>query len=239
MTIFNLSRMPLIPLTRLAAGALLAMAAASSFAADLSCAVIAKSAALGLANARIHQAVYMPPDGAKKAPTGDQLTHFMVVDKTKYVGMMKGVFEVTPVASADDRLTGVSYVAMLADMNEGCRALGKATLAGRSALVFENGSNKKSSEHLLKVWIDTTTGLPLRVDIDEAVPELKSFAVTKDRKPNIEVKKTEQRMVNSVVFLFGDAVKAPVMAAKAGKQLFGTPGTIDPQILTGLTTLLN
>jgi hypothetical protein len=223
----------------MACAALLAAAAAGTHAADLSCAVVAKSATAGLANARIHQALYMPAGDVKTAATADKLTHFMVVDKTKFVGMAKGLFEVTAVASADDRSSGVAYVAMLSGMDEGCRALGKTTLAGRSALVFENGSNKKTDELLMRVWIDTATGLPLRMDMDEATPELKSFSATKEGRPKIEVKKTDKRMVNSVVFLFGDAVKAPVMAAKASKQLFGTPGTLDPQILAAFVAMLN
>ena len=218
---------------------LLTLSAATAHAADLSCAVVTKSATAGLANARIHQALYTPAKGGEKLTSGDQLSHFMVVDKTKYVGMMKDVFQVTPVTSADDQRSGVGYVNMLSQLDGGCRALGKTTLAGRTALIFENGSNKSKNEQLMKVWIDTATGLPLRVDIDEAAPELTSFGVTKDRKPNIEVKKTDKRMVNSVAFLFGDAVKAPVLNAKSGKQLFGTPGKLDPQTLAAFVTLLN
>jgi hypothetical protein len=218
---------------------LLALSAAAAKAADLSCAVVTKSAVAGLANARIHQALYTPADSGEKITSGDQLSHFMVVDKTKYVGMMKGVFEVTPVASAEDQRSGVAYVTMLSQLDGGCRALGTKTLAGRTALIFENGSNKSKNEHLMKVWIDTATGLPLRLDVDEAVPELTSFGVTKDRKPNIEVKKTDKRMVNSVAFMFGDAVKAPVLNAKSGKQLFGTPGKLDPLTLAAFVALLN
>jgi hypothetical protein len=215
---------------------LAAIATQSAHAADSSCKVVAKAGDAALANARIHQGLYMPAKGAKGPVTADQLGHFIVIDKTHYSSVIKGLFDVKPIATASERSQGVYYAVMLADMDSDCRALGKATLAGRAALVFENGSNKKSDDILFKVWVDSATGLPLRADLDEA--EVVSTA-TKDKNglPVFSAKKGEKRQVNSVVFLFGDAVKPPVFGPKKG--LLGTPATLDAQATAAMLSLLN
>jgi hypothetical protein len=216
--------------------ALAAIATQSAHAADSSCKVVAKAGDAALANVRIHQALYMPVKGAKGPVTADQLGHFIVIDKTHYSSVLKGLFDAKPIATASERSQGVYYAVMLADMDSDCRALGKATLAGRSAMVFENGSNKKSDDILFKVWVDSATGLPLRADVDEA--EVVS-TTTKDKNglPIFGAKKGDKRQVNSVVFLFGDAVKAPVFGPKKG--LLGTPATLDAQATAAMLALLN
>lgn len=210
--------------------------AMSAIAADTSCSVVAKSGETALANERIHQAIYMPAKDAKTPITADQLGHFIVVDKTKYSSIVKGMFNVEPVKSAAERRQGAFYAVMLADMDSDCRALGKTTLGGRAAMVFENGSNKKSDDILFKVWIDAATGLPLRADVDEAEVVSKSVK-GKDGLPVFSASKGDKRKVNSVVFLFGNAVKAPVFGAKKG--MLGTPATLDAQALAAMTALLN
>ncbi len=205
-------------------------------AADTSCAVVAKSGTAALSNARIHQAAYMPAKGAKAPTITDQFMHFIVIDTATYTSVLKGMFESKPSATATERRQGTYYAALLAEMDSDCRALGKATLAGRAALVFENGSNKKPEDALFKMWIDSTTGLPLRVDFDEAEVE-GTTSKGKDGLPVFSAKKGEKRQVNSVVFLFGDAVKAPAFGAKKG--LLGTPATVNAQTLAALVAMLN
>jgi hypothetical protein len=215
---------------------LVTMAAPSSHAADKSCLVVAKAGATALANSRIHQTLYMPVKGPRPPPTATELGHFILIDKTKYTSVLKGLFDSEPVASASDRTIGAYYAALLSELDSDCRALGKTTLAGRAALVFENGSNKKPDDALFKIWIDSATGLPLRVDFDEA--EVESVKTKgKDGLPVFSAKKTDKRQVNSVAFLFGDAVKAPVFAGT--KKLLGTPATIDPQATAALLALLH
>jgi hypothetical protein len=216
--------------------ALAVVAAQTAHAADTSCKIVAKAGDTALANSRIHQALYMPAKDAKRPVTADQLGHFIVIDKTKYTSIFKGLFDAEPITTASERSQGVYYALILADMDSDCRALGKTTLAGRAALMFENGSNKKSEDALFKVWVDSATGLPLRADIDEA--EVVSTA-TKDKNglPVFSAKKGDKRQVNSVVFLFGDAVKAPVFGPKKG--LLATPATLDAQATAAMLAMLN
>jgi hypothetical protein len=140
----------------------------SIYAADTSCKVVAKAGDAALASTCIHQATYMPVKGANGPVTADLLGHHIVIDKTMYSSVLKGLFDAKPITTASERSQGVYYVHMLADMDSDCRALGKVTLAGRSAMVFENGSNKKSDDVHFKMWIDSATGLPLRADLNEA-----------------------------------------------------------------------
>lgn len=230
----------------LASMACLALAAPAAHAADNSCKAVTKAGEAALANARIHQALYMPVKDAKGArlpATAPELAHFIVLaDKTEYTSMGKDVFSITP---PNERGSGAYYAQMIASIDEGCRTLGKATLGGRAALVFEQGGNKKADDILFKIWIDSATGLPLRADLDEA--EVVS-TMTKDKNglPKFSAKKSDdgKRQVNSVAFLFGDAVKAPTLNAKKNNlgvlnKAFGTAGTLDAQAMATVLALLN
>jgi hypothetical protein len=64
------------------------LVALPAHAANTSCAVVAKSGAAALANARIHQAAYMPAKGAKPPTIAEQLGHFIVIDKTTYTSVL-------------------------------------------------------------------------------------------------------------------------------------------------------
>ena len=230
----------------LASMACLALTTPAAHAADNSCKAVAKAGEAALANARIHQALYMPVSGKNARPpaAAAELQHFMVIDKTKYTSVFKGLFDSEPIAKPSDRSINVYYASMIASMDEDCRAVGKATLGGRPALVFEQGSNKKADDIMFKIWIDSATGLPLRADVDEA--EVVS-TMTKDKNglPKFSVKKSDggKRQVNSVAFLFGDAVKAPTLSPKKANlgvlNVMGTPGTVDPQAMATVLALLN
>ncbi len=228
----------------------LALAAPSAHAADNSCKAVAKAGEAALANARIHQALYMPAsgksaaNGARPPATATELQHFMVIDKTKYSSIMKGLFDSEPIAKPSDRSSNVYYASMLASMDEDCRSAGKATLGGRAALVFEQGANKKAEDIMFKIWIDSATGLPLRADVDEA-EVVSTMTKGKDGLPVFSAKKSDggKRKVNSVAFLFGDAVKAPTLNPKKANlgvlNVMGTPGTLDAQALATMVSLLN
>jgi hypothetical protein len=215
---------------------LLIAATPSVYAADKSCAVVAKAGNAALANSRIQQTTYMPAKSPRPPPVANDLGHFILIDKTKYTSVSKGLFFTDPVASDSDRALGAFYASVLAEMDSDCRTIGTATLAGRNTLVFEHGSNKKPDDALFKLWIDSATGLPLRVDFDEA--EVVSVSTKgKDGLPVFSAKKTDKRQVNSVAFLFGDAVKAPVFGGT--KKLLGTPATVDMQATAAMLALLN
>lgn len=225
----------------------LAIAAPSAHAADNSCKAVAKAGEAALANARIHQALYMPmKDKSTRPPaTEKMLAHFMVIDKTKFTAALSGnLFDSEPIAKPSDRSSNVYYASMLASMDEDCRVGGKATLGGRAALVFEQGANKKADDIMFKIWIDSATGLPLRADVDEAQVE-SSMTKGKNGMPVFSAKKSDggKRQVNSVAFLFGDAVKAPTFNTKKNDlgvlNLLGKPGTLDPQALVTILSLLN
>ena len=221
-------------------------ASPSAYAADSSCKAVAKAGDAALANARIHQVFYMPVyvKDVRPPATATELQHFMVIDKTKYTSVFKGLFDSESIAKPSDRSINVYYASMIASMDEDCRAVGKATLGGRPALVFEQGSNKKADDIMFKIWIDSATGLPLRADVDEA--EVVS-TMTKDKNglPKFSAKKSDggKRQVNSVAFLFGDAVKAPTLSPKKANlgvlNVMGTPGTVDPQAMATVLALLN
>lgn len=218
--------------------ALAALVAPSAHALDTSCKAVAKAGEAALANARLHQGLYMPVPvkGVRPAATAGELQHFVVIDKTAYVSVLKGMFDSEPIATPADKRRGAYYAVMLADMDSDCRSLGKATLGGRAAQVFENGSNKKPDDILFKVWVDSATGLPLRADVDEGAVQV-TQTKGKDGLPVTSAKKGEKRQVNSVVYLFGDAVKAPVFGPKKG--MLGTPATLDPQAMAAMLALLN
>ena len=219
----------------------------SAHAADSSCKAVAKAGDAALANTRIHQALYMPmmDKSARPPATEKMLAHFIVIDKTKFTAALSGnLFDAEPITKPSDRSSNVYYASMLASMDEDCRALGKATLGGRAALVFEQGANKKTEDIMFKIWIDSATGLPLRADVDEA-QVVSSMTKNKNGMPVFSAKKSDsgKRQVNSVAFLFGDAVKAPTFNTKKNDlgvlNLLGKPGTIDPQAMATLLALLN
>ena len=217
---------------------LAAVAVQSAHAVDTSCKSVAKAGEAALANSRMHQGLYMPVlvKGVRPAATAEAMLHFIVIDKTAYTWALKGIVDSTPIATPADKRRGAYYAVMLADMDSDCRSLGKATLSGRPALVFENGTNKKPDDILFKIWIDAATGLPLRADLDEGAVEV-TFNKGKDGLPVTSAKKGEKRQVNSVVYLFGDAVKPPAFGPKKG--MLGTPATLDPQAMAAMLALLN
>lgn len=217
---------------------LTALTTRSAHAADSSCKAVAKAGEAALANSRMHQGLYMPVPvkGVRPAATAGDLGHFIVIDKTAYTSVLKGMFDSKPMTTPADKSRGAYYAVMLADMDSDCRSLGKATLGGRAAQVFENGSNKKPEDIMFKVWVDSATGLPLRTDVDEGAVEV-TQTKGKDGLPVTSAKKGEKRQVNSVVYLFSDAVKPPAFGPKKG--LLGTPATLDTQAIAAMLALLN
>lgn len=213
-----------------------------SFAADKSCDPVNKAGDLATKQTRIHYAadllrpaVVKPSD--KVIVGADKLMHSITVDNTNHIALDGQTFSTTVFKSPGERamMSGLTLFQMA---DEGCRNLGKVMIAGRNAFVFEQGSTKSNKETLFKYWIDVQTGLPLRGTEDAPKPELKSFGLTKDRKPNIEVQSNanNERVINTLGFVFGDAVKLPKLSG--AKNLFGQKGEMDAATETFLKALV-
>jgi hypothetical protein len=211
------------------------------FAADKSCAPLEKAGELGMKQARIHQAsdIMRPANPAptdKVSPLGEDLMHAISIDKTQHMALGGMRFSPTEYKTLEAR-NGMTGIAMFADWDGGCRYIGKAVIAGRTTDVYEWGTNKTVEDRYMKFWIDTQTGLPLRGTADEPGVELTKFGVTKDRKPNIETKRTNNRILSTVAFIYGDAVKAPKLSGP--KDIMGTQkGEIDAAAAATLKAII-
>jgi hypothetical protein len=211
-------------------------------AADTSCAAVNKAGELGLKQSRIHYAADLLRPAVPKASDkiqilGESMMHSITIENTQFMALDGITFSTTVLKSADERsmMTGV---ALFQAFEGGCRSLGKAIIAGRSALVFETGSNKTVSDSYYKFWIDAQTGLPLRGTEDAPAPEIKSFGATKGGRPKIEVQSNpkNERIINTTAFVFGDIVKPPKLAG--AKNLFGQKGEMEPAATTMLKALI-
>lgn len=200
-------------------------------AADKSCAALEKAGDLAAKQPRIHQAVdfmrpSIPDPKEKISALGEKMTQTITVDKTIYMALNGTTFD-TEIAKDDSERAFKSGVVLFSMVDEGCRSLGKATVAGRSANVYEHGSNKTSKDRYFKFWIDAQTGLPLKGIEDAPLPEVKSFGASKAGQPKIAVELNKvKRIVNTVAFVYGDIVKAPKLSGAKG--LFGQKGEVDP-----------
>jgi hypothetical protein len=210
-------------------------------AADKSCAAVNKAGDLALKQTRIHHSADMmrptvPKPGDKFGALGEKLMHTIIIDKSRFTALDGVTFSADAVKDAEEiaTFTGLVFFQMI---DEGCRSLGKVTIAGKVADVYEQGITKTADDVLFKFWIDSKTGLPLRATENTPSPELKGMAVTKDRKPKIDVQlsKTE-RVVTTIAYVFGDAVKPPKLSGP--KNLFGQKGEMDAGVEATLRVLI-
>jgi hypothetical protein len=214
-----------------------------SVAADKSCAAVNKAGELGAKQTRIHYASDMlqpaVPNSLDKAmAVSAKLIHSITVDNTNYMALDGVAFSTEVLKNAEQRASMAGVGAFQA-IDEGCRSLGKETVAGRSAIVYEYGSTKTTGDTYLKFWIDAQTGLPLRSIENAAKPEIKTFSASASGKPNIEVKANSknERIINTVAFVFGDSVKPPKLGG--AKNLFGQKGEMDAASAAALKALIN
>jgi hypothetical protein len=201
------------------------------FAADKSCAAVNKAGELGFKQARIHYAgdllrPALPNSLDKVSASAEKLMHSITVDNTNYMALDGVAFSTQTLKNAEERSL-MSGVAVFQAIDEGCRSLGKAVVAGRNATVYDQGTTKTTDDTYFKFWIDAQTGLPLRTIENAASPEIKSFGATKSGRPNIEVKSNgkNERIINTIAFVFGDSVKPPKLGGS--KNLFGQKGEMD------------
>lgn len=210
-------------------------------AADKSCAAVNKAGELGLKQARIHHAVDLlrpvaPKPGAKLSPMGEGMMQMITIDKAHYMALDGRSFSTKTLKDAEERML-MSGLAAFAAIDEGCRLVGKATVAGITTDVYEQGSNKSPDTSYYKFWIDSKTGLPLKGLEDAADRQVASFKATKDERPKIDVKTSQtNRILNTSAFVYGDVVKPPKLTG--AKDLMGQKGEADAAALAILKSIL-
>jgi hypothetical protein len=214
--------------------------ASAASAADKTCTAVNKAGELGAKQSRIHNVADLlrsanPKPGAKEDPLGEKMTHSIVIDQTHYMSLDGTTFSTDTLPDKDQRSLMAGLTLFIA-IDEGCKSLGKSTLAGRSVDMYEHGSTKTADDAHYKFWIDSKTGLPLKGT--ENVPQPEVNLNVKKGKPSGDVKynKTE-RIVNTVGFVFGDVVKAPKLSGAKG--IMGQKGEVDAataQMLKAIVT---
>ena len=233
--------MKTLPLPSLCFSLVALLFAPTSAFADKSCAALEKAGELAAKQARIHNATdFMrstaPAPNEKLSPLGEKMMQNVTIDKTNYMAMDGATFS-TEIIKDDSERTLKSGIVIFSMVDEGCRSLGKATVAGRTANVYEAGSNKTSNDRYFKFWIDAQTGLPLKGIEDAPLPEVKSFGASKAGKPKIEVEMNKvKRVINTTAFVFGDVVKAPKLGG--AKNLFGQKGELDAAAVAMLKAIV-
>jgi hypothetical protein len=214
-----------------ATGILLAVAAVQAQAADTSCAAVIKAASAGLAQPRIHAAIDSPLDPeAVKMGFKPTLMHSIVIDQVQYSNALRAGFSKTPLESKDMRLLATDLGPFMVE--QGCKAAGSEKVAGRDAQVFLASGDMGRGEVRFKLWIDKTSGLPLRAVSDEPDFDVETLFDRLDRKGAaskmaIKEKPNGARVVSTHAYIYGDAVKPP-----------GPKGALDPSALATLQALL-
>ena len=207
-------------------GALLLLgAAASTHAADTSCAAAAQALERGLAQPRIHAAIDTPPDpGAAKIGLKSTLMHSIVIAQLQYSNAVRTGFSKTPLDSPEMRLLASDLAPF--GVEAGCTNAGTARVGGREAQVLRAAGDLGRGEVRLTLWIDKASGLPLRAVSDEPDVDV-TASVGKGGKFEVRERPNGKRIVSTHAYLFGDAVKPP-----------GPQGTVDAAALAALQSLL-
>lgn len=200
---------------------------------DGSCSAVERAAKAALAQPRIHAAIDSPLDPeAVKMGFQQRLMHSIVIDRVQYSNAIRAGFSRTALESNEMRLLASDLGPFLVE--GGCKAAGSEKLAGRDTLVFTATGDLGRGEVRLRLWIDKSSGLPLRAVSDEPEPDVDVDALlaklnSKKAAPAAAQKaRTEaRRVVGTHAYLFGDAVKPP-----------GAQGAVDPNALATLQAVL-
>jgi hypothetical protein len=196
---------------------LLVISASVARAADASCAPIVKAYKLAQSQARIHSA----SDSMRRSiidtknprsPLGDDLATAITFDKNAFSSISPDTF----ISGKDNGIMEKEFIHALTFFRvdfEKCRPLGNATLAGKSVAIYESGTlSDDPSETVSKYWIDTKTGLPVRLTQDKAFAPEGGGSAGKDPKPSAGTKSKLGRLTDTYGYLFGEDVKAPVLS---------------------------
>jgi hypothetical protein len=179
----------------------------------------------------------LPNSLDKVSAFAEKLMHSITVDNSNYMALDGVAFSTHTHKNAEESSL-MSGIAVFQAIDQGRRSLGKAVIAGRNAIVYEQGSTKTTDDTYFKFWIDAQTGPPLRSIENAASLEIKSFGATKSGGPNIEVKSNSknERIINTIAFFFGDSMKPPKLGG--AKNLFGQKGEMDAAAETALKGLI-
>ena len=213
--------------------------AGHAHAGDPSCAPLEKAAKLALAQPLIHRVGELPMPGEVGKPGAAKiLMHTIFVGDTHYSDLMgNSRFSTDKTASAGEKASQTLLVT-ITDIEGKCRALGSATIAGRSTAVYEFGSRATRDDMYFKTWIDTKTGFPIAQIADQAVPEGGGGLQWGKAKPAPAAKPANTRMVSKMSFIYGDMVKAPVLTGSA--NIMGTKaGKMNAGAVAELAALIN
>ena len=201
---------------------------ASAFGADIACVPLMKAVEKGMALPQIHSATVFERSGEKKLA----IDHSIVIGDEQYLiegGRFRG-----PISLNNKRLPpGMPSMRPLAtnlaqfQIEEGCKALGKDTVVGRAAIVIGIGYEVAGGEAMGKAWIDTATGLPLRVITRQPDTDTKFLFDKKTKKMDTQTTENGKTITQTHVYLFGDIVKVP-----------GPKGAIEPSTITTLEAML-
>ena len=195
--------------------------------ADASCTAWQKAITAGMAQTRIHAAVDAPLDPlAVKMGWKPTLMHSIVIDNVQYSNALHKDFGRTAVAQPELRQMATDLAAFQAE--EGCQAAGREQRGGINTLVYTASTDLGNGPARLRLWVDSSTGLPVRAVSDEPATDT-TFSVDKTVGKNAAVVKTTpngKRIVSTHAYIYGALVKAP------------SQGKVDTQAQAALDALL-
>jgi hypothetical protein len=199
------------PLKALLAAA--ALTAAGHATAATGCPALGKAGQLAQAQARIHAVSRSFFEGETLAQAS--VTHSVVIG-TQQTLLDGGSWSQTKLDMSDvpgapkggaDSMRTLAANLIFFDAEMPCKALGRETLAGRSALVYEIRYEVNTGEANGRIWLDAATGLPLKMvsrqrDFDARLK------LGKDGKlAGVQHTANNKFMLQQHAWLFGESVK--------------------------------
>lgn len=181
--------------------------AVSSSAFAGSCADIERAVDAGMKQKQIYAASFEQLSNGKP---GKALLSAITIDNTHYLFDGGRGFGATPLESEQMRKMGSGLIGF--SPGQACAAQGTTTIAGKAAQKFSYTTDLGNGPANVTLWIDRTTGLPLRGMTDEPEVDV-DVQFTKDGDMKTIKKPTGKRSKHISGFLYGSAVKAP---AKSG-----------------------
>ena len=195
--------------------------------ADTSCAAWQKAITAGMAQTRIHAAVDSPLDPmAVKMGWKPTLMHSIVIDNVQYSNALHKDFGRTTLPQPELRQMATDLLGFQAEGS--CQAAGREQRGGIDTLVYTASTDLGNGPARLRLWVDSSTGLPVRAVSDEPATDT-TFSVDKSAGKNAAVVKTTpngKRIVSTHAYLYGAMVKAP------------SQGKVDAQAQAALDALL-
>jgi hypothetical protein len=195
--------------------------AAATHATASGCPALGKAGQLAQAQARIHAVSRSFIDGEPIARAST--THSVVIGKqqtlldgTSWSQTRLDMSDIpgAPANSGDSMRTLAANLIFL-DAEMPCKALGRETVAGRSALAYEVRYEVETGEAVGKLWLDAVTGLPLKMVSRQKDFDLGMKLGKDGRLAGVQHKANGKTIVQQHAWLFGDAVKDIPRATKA------------------------